>query len=311
MLYNHIFYHAITRKIIVAFGSLFSDIKVARKATDATASFTGSISGTTLTVTSIPSGELRIGDLIEGTGVLDNTKITGFLTGLGKTGTYTVTPTQSLLSRQLQAYSAQTISVPIAYAPKEKWLVRIEQDPTLSNHTYISLPRLSFEITGISYDSSRKTNRNSVITCGDTNGVSRIFSPVPYNIEVTLYAISKTQEDGLQIVEQILPYFSPEFMMSVKAVPESNIIVDVPIILGGVSVQDDYDGDFQTRRFITYTMNFTLKTLFFGPVTEGKIINKVLVDLDKSPTETYSSFEALGDEQTGEITEEWTEYDEQ
>jgi hypothetical protein len=245
MINNQIFYHAITRKIIVAFGSLFSEIKIKR----------------------------------------DKDHQDGPL--------------------------SQTVAVPISYAPKEKWLVRIEQDPNLSNNTYISLPRLSFEITGMNYDPSRRVNRGSYITCPSADGVSRLFAPVPYNIDITLYAITKTQEDGLQIVEQIVPYFAPEFTMSVKAVPEMNVIVDVPIILNSVSVQDDYDGDFQTRRFVTYTMNFTLKAMMFGPVSDtGVIIKKVLIDVDDSDdvNKRYKSLITIGDEEDGSYTEQWTQY---
>lgn len=237
MLENQIFYHGITRKIIVSFGSLFSDVKIVRENADATQS--------------------------------------------------------------------QTVAVPISYAPKEKWLVRIEQDPDLSNHTYISLPRMSFEITGMAYDPSRKMNRNSLITCGDANGVTRMFSPVPYNIDISLYIISKTQEDCLQIVEQILPYFSPDFAMSIKVVPESNVVVDVPIILNSVSIQDDYDGDFQTRRFVTYTLTFTLKSMFFGPASQGKIITNVNVDASNMDTlAKIMNYSLEGDETTGQIVSE-------
>ena len=241
MLNNNIFYHAITRKIIVAFGSLFSDISIERKN---------------------------------------------------------------------QGVTEQTIKVPIAYAPKEKWIVRLEQDPNLQNHVYTTLPRLSFEITGMSYDASRKTNRMSYITCGNSEGVSKVYAPVPYNIDISLYCLTKTQEDALQIVEQILPYFTPEYTLSLKAIQDSNIIIDVPIILESVNIQDDYDGDFNQRRFVTYTMNFTLKANFYGPVgANGKIITNTLIDLTNSADTIDAHFEAHGDPQTGEVTSEsWTEY---
>jgi hypothetical protein len=212
MLNNNIFYHGITRKVIVAFGSLFSNIRIERK----------------------KDGE-----------------------------------------------TVQTLAIPIAYAPKEKWLVRIEQDPMLENHTYTTLPRLSFEITNLTYDASRKTNRMNYITINDANNNhSKMYAPVPYNIDISLYALTKTQEDGLQIIEQILPYFTPEYTLSLKTIPNSDIVMDVPIILEGVSVQDDYDGDFETRRFVTYTMNFTLKCNFYGPIVDGKIITSSIVDIN-------------------------------
>ena len=235
MLNNTIFYHAITRKIIVGFGSLFSDIKIKRE---------------------------DIAKTIE-----------------------------------------QTVAVPIAYAPKEKWLVRLEQDPNLENHTYTTLPRMSFEITGFSYDPVRKINRNSYITCSDPvdGTIKRTFAPVPYNIDISLYVLTKTTEDGLQIIEQILPFFSPELTMALKVVPESNIITDVPVILNSMSLNDEYDGDFETRRFVTYTLNFTIKALMFGPVTNASIINRVFVNTDQA------NLDAIGNTVSGDITSTWNE----
>lgn len=240
MLNGATFYHGAIRKCIVAFGRLFSDIKIERQNTD------GSV--------------------------------------------------------------GQTIGVPLAYAPKEKWLVRIEQDPTLSNHTYTTLPRMSFEITGYSYDPTRKTNKMNKILCKDaTTGENpnrrSVFSPVPYNIEISLYILTKTQEDAMQILEQILPTFNPEYTLSIKALPELEIIQDVPVILGGVSVQDDYDGDFQTRRFVLHTLNFTLKTNIFGEVSTQGIINTVIANT----TEPSQNYTATGTTPGQPITESWTD----
>jgi len=170
----------------------------------------------------------------------------------------------------------QRLQIPLAYAPKEKWLVRIEQDPTLENHTYISLPRMSFEILGYNYDPARKVNRMQQIKCGDgTGSVSTMYTPVPYNIDMSLYILTKTQEDGLQIVEQILPTFTPEYTMTINAVPDMNVKLDVPIILNSVAVNDEYDGDFQTRRFVTHTLNFQMKVNLFGPITGRNVIDTV------------------------------------
>jgi hypothetical protein len=144
------------------------------------------------------------------------------------------------------------------------------------------------------YDPTRKMNKYNKITCTEADGtVTRTFAPVPYNINITLYCLTKTQEDALQIVEQILPFFSPEVTMSINAVPESNIILDIPVVLNSVSVDDEYDGDFETRRFVTYTMNFTLKANLYGPVSESNVITKVFVNTD------YVNFIAEGDPDTG------------
>lgn len=241
MLSNDIFYHAITRKTIVAFGSLFSDIKIKRENADKSES--------------------------------------------------------------------QTISVPIAYAPKEKWIVKMEQDPSLDNYTYTTLPRLSFEITNFAYDASRRTNRMNYISCGSDGDTSKMYAPVPYNIDISLYALTKTQEDGLQIIEQILPFFGPDLIMSIKVVPESNVIVDVPVIFNGMSVVDEYEGDFKTRRFVTYTLNFTLKTYMFGPSSSHGVINKIFInniDTDDSMID-YVNLDMDGDIETGNISFEWIE----
>jgi hypothetical protein len=170
----------------------------------------------------------------------------------------------------------QRLQIPLAYAPKEKWLVRIEQDPTLETHTYVSLPRMSFEILGYTYDPTRKVNRMQQIKCGDGTGtVSTMYTPVPYNIDLSLYILTKTQEDGLQIVEQILPTFTPEYTLTINAVPDMNVKIDVPIILNSVAVNDEYDGDFQTRRFVTHTLNFQMKVNLFGPVSDKRVIDTV------------------------------------
>ena len=241
MLNNEIFYHGITRKTIVAFGSLFSDIKIKRQNVDNTAE--------------------------------------------------------------------QIIAVPIAYAPKEKWLVRIDQDSSLENHVYTVLPRLSFEITGFSYDSQRKFNRSTFITCSTGDGMKKTFAPVPYNIEISLYALAKTSEDGLQIMEQIVPYFSPELMMTINSVPESNIKSDIPVILNSVSINDEYDGDFQTRRFVTYTFTFTLKSWMYGPVINGGIIKNIFVNtINDTDLGSMANLEQVGSTGTGNITTSWNEF---
>lgn len=202
--------------------------------------------------------------------------------------------------------TVQRLQVPLAYAPKEKWLVRIDSDPNLENSTYVSLPRMSFEILGYNYDSQRKLNRMQKIECGDgTNSKNFMYTPVPYNIEISLYILTKTQEDGLQILEQILPTFTPEYNLPVKVVPEMNVVQDVPVILNSVSVADEYDGDFQTRRFVTHTLNFTLKTNMFGPVSGQGVIDTVYANVglkeDFTPTRIYT---ATGDTTNANVASE-------
>lgn len=170
---------------------------------------------------------------------------------------------------------AQTVNVPITYAGKEKWVVRMEGDPLLTNNTQTTLPRMSFEINGYSYDSTRKVNRMNVVSNTGTTTAKRQYSPVPYNVELSLYVLTKTTEDALTIVEQILPFFTPEFTLCINAIPDMNIANDIPVILNSVSVEDDYEGDFSTRRSIIHTFSFTMKLNIFGPISTVKIINTV------------------------------------
>jgi hypothetical protein len=201
----------------------------------------------------------------------------------------------------------QRLQVPLTYAPKEKWLVRIEQDPNLDNHTYVSLPRMSFEITGYSYDAQRKLGKMQKISCIKEDGSTDIFSPVPYNLDVSLYVLTKTQEDALQIIEQILPTFGPEYTLAIKAVPEMNIIQDIPISLNSISVSDEYDGDFQSRRFVTHTLTFTLKLNLYGNVNSNKRIHQVEANIGQNEfTGTQQVFVANGDPTTYDVVnEEW------
>ena len=203
--------------------------------------------------------------------------------------------------------TVQRLQVPLAYAPKEKWLVRIDQDPNLESNTYVSLPRMSFEIIGYNYDPSRKLNRMQQIKCGDaTNSMTTMYTPVPYNIDISLYILTKTQEDGLQIIEQILPTFTPEYTLVVNAVPDMNIKQEVPVILNAVSVSDEYDGDFQTRRFVTHTLNFQMKINLFGAVGPKGVITEVNANVGQN--EDFSNpnrlYVAQGDEVTATVSQE-------
>lgn len=176
------------------------------------------------------------------------------------------------------------IEVPIAYAPKEKYKVRIAGDPYLQNPNQIVLPRMAFEITGFVYDPSRKRNslQKNILRNTDTSGVKFTYAEVPYNIDFGLYVYVRNMDDGLKIVEQILPYFSPEFVVTMNF-DEINKKVDVPIYLNSVTSEEDYEGDFQTRRSIIFTLNFTMKSYIFGPIksyAEIRKINNNLLNMD-------------------------------
>jgi len=203
----------------------------------------------------------------------------------------------------------QRLQVPLAYAPKEKWIVRLEQDPSLENNVYTTLPRMSFEIIGYNYDPQRKVNRMQQLKCGDgTGAVSTMYTPVPYNLDLSLYILTKTQEDGLQIIEQILPTFTPEYTLSINVVPDMSVKIDVPIILNSVSVQDDYDGDFQMRRFVTHSLNFQMKMNLFGPISGRNVIDTVYANIGENEDFTNANriYTAEGDVTTATVdTESW------
>jgi hypothetical protein len=168
------------------------------------------------------------------------------------------------------------IEVPLAYAPKEKYKVRLAGDPYLQNPMQITLPRMAFEITGFAYDPTRKRNssQRNIVRDTTTSAVKYTFAEVPYNIDFGLYVYTRNMDDGLQIVEQILPYFSPEFVATINF-DAVNTKVDVPIYLNSVSSEEDYEGDFQTRRSIIFTLNFTMKSYIFGNVRSYNEIRKV------------------------------------
>ena len=176
--------------------------------------------------------------------------------------------------------SDEVMKVPLAYGPKQKFLARLDQVPDPTNkRVQITLPRISFEINGINYDSTRKVSPTQKIKIASTTDKNKnVFMPVPYNIGFELGIIAKNQEDGLQILEQILPVFQPHYNLSVKLLTSVNEIKDVPVVLTNVEYEDDYEGDFSTRRAIIYTLQFTAKTYLYGPITESKIIKKAVTD---------------------------------
>jgi hypothetical protein len=164
------------------------------------------------------------------------------------------------------------IKVPLAYGPTQKFLARLEQVPDLNKSTAMTLPRMSFEFTGLTYDSTRKVTTTQSFTVKDPNDGSEVkksYMPVPYNMQFELSIMSKLNDDALQIVEQILPYFQPAYSISVELVEAIREKRDIPIVLENITMQDDYEGDFTTRRVLLYTLRFTAKTYLFGPVSSA------------------------------------------
>ncbi len=172
------------------------------------------------------------------------------------------------------------MKVPLAYGPRQKFLARLEQQADLNQKVAITVPRLSFEMTGISYDSSRKLAPTTLTLKADTNNaVKKQFTPVPYNIDFELNVISKTNDESLEIMEQILPVFQPSYQMTIKLVDDMNDFRDVPIILNSVSYSDDYEGTFDDRKITLITMQFTVKAYIFGPVGTAAPIKKAKADI--------------------------------
>ena len=207
------FYHETTRKIVVAFGTLFNDIHLVRK---------------------------------DNSGVIQ-----------------------------------QSMKVPLAYGPRQKYLVRLADDPDLSKQTAVTLPRIGFEISGMSYDPSRKLQRVQKfkkVKGAKASQLDTQYMPVPYNIDFELYILSKQSDDALQIVEQILPYFQPDYTVTINDNTDMGVKRDVPVILNSIAYEDDYQGDFASRRAIIYTLSFTAKFYLYGPVTSSKVIKTVQVD---------------------------------
>jgi hypothetical protein len=212
MLGNNSYYFGTTRKYVIAFGSLFSDITIQR---------------------------------------------------LDASGT-----------------RIQTIAVPISYSPKEAILVRLKDDPNLEKPVAITLPRIGFEISSFTYDGTRKlssTIKNKQIT-SDNDMMKSQYVPAPYNISFTLSIFVRNADDGAQILEQILPHFRPEFTMNVRLVPEMDIVVDTPVILDQVSIEDTYNTNFETRRALVYVLNFTLKAQIPGPTSTSGVIKRAITN---------------------------------
>ena len=207
----------------------------------------------------------------------------------------------NITRKNAEGTAVQYLKVPLAYGPKQKFIIRLEGDPNLDQKVAITLPRIGFEINGLDYAPERKLNRimkkRKVQGATDDKLKSMMtqYSPVPYNIGLELFVMARNSDDGIQIVEQILPFFQPEYTVSIKEVPEMDTIRDVPIVLNSISYEDTYEGDFTTRRAIIYTFNFTAKTYVYGPVTSSKQITK-------SEVKTYANLQDAAPDRVQKIT---------
>jgi hypothetical protein len=174
----------------------------------------------------------------------------------------------------------ESTKVPLAYGPKNKFLVRLGENPTADKKVAITLPRMYFEMTGISYDSSRKVSpiqKYKSIIAENGNEVRVQYVPVPYNVEFELGIMAKSSDTALQILEQILPYFQPSFNITINMIPEMNEKKDIAVVLNDINYEDDWTDDFMQRRSITWTLNFTAKSYVYGPFNQSDIIRKAII----------------------------------
>ena len=199
--------------------------------------------------------------------------------------------------------TAQNVRVPLSYGPKQKFIARLDQAGDImdnnSSRVAMTLPRIAFDITGLTYDAERKLGKlkqYKLHGASDNTVLRTQFAPVPYNINFGLYVLAKNTEDALQIVEQILPFFTPDFTVTMTTVPGTNEKRDVPIVLQDVSYTDEYEGDFQARRVITWNLNFEMKTYLYGSISSSEIIRDVRA-------RTYISDDGLVDTTAGRSSE--------
>ena len=180
----------------------------------------------------------------------------------------------------------EQIKVPIAYSPRDRWILRLRRARGISGTdeaVAMSLPRMGFDLTGITYDGTRKLNTlgqvYSANTAAGTSTLMKQYNPVPYNFDFSLYSMVSNAEDGAQIFEQIVPFFTPEFTVSVNLIPSMNIKPDVTMVMSGVQIEDNYEGDFQTTREIIWTLTFTMKGYIYPDVKTGSVVKTVIVNL--------------------------------
>ena len=170
--------------------------------------------------------------------------------------------------------------VPLAYATKERYVMRIQDDPDLDKKTQVTLPRMSFEMTGLSYDASRKQNTNIKNFASTSNGVVSQYNPVPYNFQFSLYLYVRNIEDGTQIIEHILPFFTPDYTIKLNLIPTMGIVKEIPIVLDSTTHEITYEGprDNDTR-MIVWTLNFTAKGFIFGNISNSSIIKDSITNI--------------------------------
>tara|TARA_A200000113_G_scaffold225508_1_gene246594 strand:+ start:781 stop:1770 length:990 start_codon:yes stop_codon:yes gene_type:complete len=206
----------------------------------------------------------------------------------------------------------QDIKVPLAYGPRQKFLARVQNQTDLRDSKLaIKLPRMSFEITSITYDTNQTVNKSNEVRVGSITSNTRnsVRAPAPYRVGIQLNIMAKNQDEALQILEQILPTFKPDYTVTVNEVPAIGIKSDIPIVLQGVTMNDDYEGDFITRRAIIYTLDFETRVNFYGLVQDRKTIRTVVsdfFDFDKGNEGLLERQQVTTNPTTANITDTFT-----
>ena len=180
----------------------------------------------------------------------------------------------------------ESLRVPLAYGNKEKYLRRIDEGGSITNEdgtvVQMTLPRMSFEIESVEYDTTRKRNTMQKFTTRlstDDSKLNTTYAEVPYSVNFNLYIMTKFMADGLQIVEQILPYFTPEFTVTINPTTLGQTKMDIPLILNSVDHEEDWEGDFDTRRSLTWTLGFTARSYMYGRITTAERIKRIMTTI--------------------------------
>ena len=192
----------------------------------------------------------------------------------------------------------ERVKVPLAYGPRQKWILALSETTDQRRVLGARLPRIGFALTGVNYDSVRKLNtviRNVAANTASTGSVLSQYNPVPYNFDFELFILVNNAEDGTQILEQILPYFTPEFTVTINTIPDMGIKADVPIVLNSASQSDEYEGELATRRTIIWTLSFLLKGFVYPDVKSGTLIKSIEVNF-RIPGRSDSDVEDLEQE---------------
>lgn len=203
-----------------------------------------------------------------------------------------------VVKRDAAGKEVERLKVPLAYGPAERYIVRQQEDPELSKNYAIKLPRMSFQINSLEYDSNRKLNtikRNARPVDGNPGKVIRQYQGVPYKMTIELSIISKFIDEANQIIEQILPWFTPSYTVTINSIPAMNYRDDVAITLQGLNLQDNYEDDWTVRRDIIWTLSFDVKLMFYGPILDKPVITRTVTSISSPAAVDLTNKEQLAE----------------